>query len=167
MPPEARSAYGAVMSETRFALDENGFLIPPSFGDQPAQPFEARREHAEEIRYASPALAELGWQQPVATPERATAPQRPAARRNWILSVLGIASGLASFVWPLLCLTVLVSLALSAVALSRANRLRRRGATGRGLAILGLVIGLASAGNLVFGFTQLFELQSQLSKLLP
>lgn len=84
-----------------------------------------------------------------------------------MFGVLGIVTGLASFVWPLVCLTVLVSLALSAVGASRANRLRHRGATGRGLAVIGVVIGLASAANLVFGISQMLELGSSVGKLLP
>jgi hypothetical protein len=164
------------MPETQFVLDENGFLVPPAFGGTAAPAFEPRRPDAAQWHPAERQSAQHPAQHhpapavrrtsPAVTP-RAVAPRAVAGRLNWILGVLGIVSGLASFVWPLLCLTVLVSLALSAVALSRANRLRRRGATGRGLAILALVIGLASAANLVFGFTQLFELQSQLGHLLP
>ncbi|WP_344756292.1 DUF4190 domain-containing protein [Gryllotalpicola koreensis] len=150
-----------------FALDENGFLVPPPFDGQPAHAFESRRDHAQEVAYSSPALAELGWQRPPSAREAAAPPQQPAGRLNWVFGALAIVTGLASFVWPLVCLTVLVGLALSAVGISRANRLARRGANGRGIAIVGLVIGLASAANLVFGFSSLFELQSQLSSLLP
>jgi len=149
------------VAEPEYAVDDNGMLIPPSFEGAPSSsvPRPPLTPSYESAAMPSRPLTPLA--------RRAPEPLPPAGRLNWIFGVLGILTGLASFLWPLVCLTVLVSLTFSAFGISRANRLRRRGANGRAVAVVGLVIGLASAANLVFGFTQLFELQSQLSGLLP
>ncbi|MFC4241905.1 hypothetical protein ACFOYW_00855 [Gryllotalpicola reticulitermitis] len=164
------------MTEPEYAVDDSGLLVPPRFdagtagdGRAPAvaaaQPPRTAAVRASAVGYSPTALTRPGV--PTHRPASATAPLPTAGKLNWIFGVLGIATGLASFVWPLLCLTVLVSLALSAIGISRANRLRRRGANGRAVAIVGLVIGLASAANLVFGISQMLQLGSFVTHLLP
>jgi hypothetical protein len=165
------------MTDRHFALDQDGLLVPPSFGAATASAPEAQIARADaRVLAPSPVLAEPGRSRPADEPQRSvtqrsvtqrSVTQRPVGRLNWIYGVLAVLIGAASFVWPLVCLTVLVSLGLSAIGISRANRLRRRGANGRGIAIVGLAIGLASAANLVFGFTQFVELGSFVNSLLP
>jgi len=148
------------MADPEYAMNENGFLVPPALDGQP--------HPAAWPQASGPVYVPASYPRPgMPLRRRDPAPLPRAGRLNWIFGVLGIVTGLASFVWPLLCVTVLVSLALSAVGLSRFNRLRRRGANGRAIAVAGLVIGLASAANLVFGISQMVQLGSMVSRVLP
>lgn len=151
------------MAEPEYAVDESGLLIPPSLGAFEPQPPVQALPQASVTAPPPSAIQRPG----VPTRQPAPSPLPPAGKLNWIFGVFGVLTGLASFVWPLLCLTVLVSLALSAVGISRFNRLRRRGANGRAVAVVGLVIGLASAANLVFGISQMLQLGSLVDHLVP
>jgi hypothetical protein len=155
------------MPDTPFTLGADGLPLPPALADAADAAGGPGIPGAPPQESVSPRRTARATYQAVPLHPQPAAPPSPAGKLNWIFGVLGIVTGLASFVWPLLFLTVLVSLALSAVGISRANRLRRRGANGRVVAIVGLVIGLASAANLVFGITELIGLGEVVNRLVP